>query len=189
MEHRGTTELRTRRLVLRRFELSDAEAVFEAFGGDSENARYTGFAPCATPRLTRTFLAENERRYAEDRSWYSWAIALKGQVIGSIAAYDVDERNCSAEIGYTIGRAWTGNGYAKEALAAVISYLLQDVGVNRLFGWCDTRNVASAHVMASCGMSFEGIAREARAMPDGLLHDVAYFSILKADRHPRLHLV
>lgn len=189
MKQRGTVELRTRRLVLRRFAAGDANAVYEAYGEDGDNARYTGFAPCATPEHTRAFLAENERHYAEDPSWYSWAITLKGQIIGSIAAYDVDERNCSAEVGYTVGRAWTGSGYARESLAAVIDFLLEDVGLNRVSGWCDTRNVASAHVMVSCGMSFEGIAREAQAMPDGLLHDVAYFSILKADRRPRLHLV
>jgi ribosomal-protein-alanine N-acetyltransferase len=64
-----------------------------------------------------------------------FAIQLKSNdaVIGTIDFGETDKEAHAAEIGYQLGKAWWGNGYAAEALKALIKYCFETVGLNRLW--------------------------------------------------------
>ncbi len=56
LTHKGTQVLRTERLTLRPFRLSDAEAMFRTWANDERVTRFLTWQPHGTPEVTRTLL-------------------------------------------------------------------------------------------------------------------------------------
>lgn len=59
------------------------------------------------------------------------------------------------EVGYRLGRAHWGRGYATEAVIAVRDYSFNVLGLPRLVALVDPMNVASIRVAKKAGMHFE----------------------------------
>ena len=133
MNHCGTVPLETARLVLRRFESSDAPAFFRNVCSDPKVSTYLTWKTHETPAETEALLTDFIRRY-ENPARYCWAIILKetNEVIGTVAAPTVHELTECVEVTYAVGSAWWGKGYAPEALKAVMDFLFDRVGVNRI---------------------------------------------------------
>ena len=66
--------------------------------------------------------------------FYRWAIIEKKSMenIGQIAFCRVYSECNTAEIEYCIGENFWGNGYANEALAAVIDFTFKNTGFHKL---------------------------------------------------------
>ena len=103
-----------------------------------------------------------------------------GEVIGTISVVELDERVEKVQIGYCIGRKWWSQGYTTEAFAAIISFLFEEVGVNRIEAMYDLRNPGSGKVMEKCGLQYEGTLRQAGWSNSGI-GDMAMHSILASE--------
>lgn len=88
------------------------------------------------------------------------------------------------EIGYCIGRKWWRQDYTSEALAELIRFLFEEVGVNRIEALHDIRNPNSGKVMQECGMKYEGTLRQGGKNYQGLC-DVALYAIIADDHFTR----
>ncbi len=64
-----------------------------------------------------------------------------------------------AMLGYTVGRAWWGQGIAVEAGLAVMSYGRESCGLARIWASTDARNARSQRVMEKLGMRRETLIR------------------------------
>lgn len=84
-------------------------------------------------------------------------------------------------IGYCMGRSWWHQGIMSEALGAVIEFLFQRVGVERIVARHDVNNPHSGGVMRKCGMNFEGIREKAHRNNQGVIDTAQYF-IERGDR-------
>lgn len=182
MKHLGTKSMETSRLVLRPFVLEDARAMYDHWASDDQVTKYLSWPTHENMDISQMVLSDWVSHY-EDERYYQWAIVPKdlGQPIGSIAAVHVNERVGKVEIGYCIGRPWWHRGVMTEALNAVIDYFLNEVGANRVEACHDPRNPHSGAVMAKCGMTFEGIQRQAGINNQGLC-DLSWYAILASDR-------
>jgi ribosomal-protein-alanine N-acetyltransferase len=72
--------------------------------------------------------------------------------------------SATAEIGYALGKTWWGQGYASEAIQALIDYAFVVLGLRRLTAHVDTRNQASHQLLLKLGFTHEGILREDSVM-------------------------
>ena len=111
-----------------------------------------------------------------------WAqLALDGGsgIIGDVAVW-LDADATMATIGYTLAPQHHGQGYAVEAVAAVIDWLFRRKRVHRVMATIDPRNLASARVLERCGFEYAGTARSA-AYVHGEWTDDARFSLLEPD--------
>ncbi|MDR0490897.1 MAG: GNAT family N-acetyltransferase [Oscillospiraceae bacterium] len=162
MTHKGTTTLATETTTLRRFEITDAPAMFRNLCSDAEAMRFLPWDVHASVGETEKHLEGYIAGYAKP-DHYAWAIAPKetGEAIGFIVAA-VDETINAAKVDYGIGRAWWRKGYASDALSAVIRFLFEEIGANRVYATHDPRNPNSGKVMEKCGMIYEGTLRQAR---------------------------
>lgn len=88
MGHIGTKPINTKRMLLRRFKVSDAEAMFTGWANDSEVTRWMRWKPHESPAETRQLLQEWAQRY-RDSDFYTWAMAdcQSGELIGSIGIW------------------------------------------------------------------------------------------------------
>lgn len=74
-----------------------------------------------------------------------------GAVIGEIGS-TLDEAAGCAQVGYSVVQSCWGQGYATEALRALVAELLGDVGVRRVFAETMVEHQASRRVMEKAGM-------------------------------------
>ncbi len=178
----GTKTIETERLILRRYVVTDAEDMFQNWAGDPEVTKFLSWPTHRSAEFTRELLSKWVSFY-EDGKTYNWGITLKGEdhVIGNIAVVEREERTCSYEVGYCLGKAFWGRGIMPEALKAVIQYLFKgEPDLNRIIATHDIRNKKSGRVMQKAGMHFDGVLRASKKNNQGL-HDTAYYSILRSD--------
>jgi RimJ/RimL family protein N-acetyltransferase len=92
-----------------------------------------------------------------------------------------------AEIGYALGRAHRGRGYATEAARGLLAYAFAELGLHRVQATTSPDNRASWRVMERLGMRREGRLREA-APQGGAWSDVLVYGILgSAFQRPAPH--
>jgi len=103
-------------------------------------------------------------------------------LIGSAGLRDIDHEHLQAELGFWIGRDWWGQGYAREAAAAVLRFGFETLGLNRICAHHMARNPAAGRVLLHVGMQREGLLRE-RVKKWGVYEDVVLYAILRDDRN------
>lgn len=179
MNHLGTLTLETPRLILRPFILEDAPAMYRHWANDPEVTKYLTWPTHPSVQVSEAVLQSWVSCYVNP-DYYQWAIVLKdnGEPIGSMAVVKQDDKVGKAEIGYCIGRSWWRQGITAEALSAVIRFLMDEVGMQRIEARHDPRNPASGAVMRKCGMTFEGTLRRSDWNNQGLC-DASYYAIIK----------
>lgn len=183
MKHCGTRQLETERLVLRRFVVEDAEAMYRNWASDPEVTKYLTWPTHANVDVTRAILKEWTATYAS-QNYYQWAIVLKENgacPIGSIAAVKLNDDVSIVQIGYCLGRLWWHRGIMSEALKAVIDFFFNEVGANRIEARYDPQNPHSGMVMQKCGMKYEGTSRSSDRNNQGIC-DACWYAILKSER-------
>ena len=184
MKHCGTQTLETKRLILRRFTVRDADAMYTNWASDPEVTRYLTWPTHAGVETSRAVLADWTAAYAQE-SCYQWAIVLKDRAdepVGSIGAVDVSDDIAAVQIGYCLGRRWWHQGIMSEALGAVMDFFFDAVGCNRVAGRHDPRNPHSGMVMQKCGMKYEGTQRSADRNNQGIC-DTSWYALLKDERY------
>ncbi len=181
IRHQGTVTLETERLVLRRFTLKDAAPMYEHWACDPAVTRYMTWEPHASVEVTKELLRTWINSY-DFPDYYQWVITLKeGDIpIGSIGAGQVRDDIRMVHLGFCIGKAWWHQGYTSEALARLIRFFFDDVGMNRVESCHEPENIHSGHVMEKCHMQYEGLKRQVIAKK-GALKDARYYAILAED--------
>lgn len=180
MNNRGTRTLETPRLVLRRFTLEDAPAMFANWASDPEVTKYLTW-PTHTSADASAWVLNSWCQNYDKPNYYQWCITLKGEdeAIGNIAVVKEQEVISCAEVGYCLGRKWWHQGIMSEALQAVMACLFED-GYQRVEAGHDVNNPHSGGVMKKCGMQFEGIHRKAGKNNQGIV-DMAIYARLADD--------
>lgn len=183
MRHLGTKQIETERLILRRFTVEDAPKMYENWASDDEVAKYVTWSAHANVEATTELLKMWVKGYEEENQ-YNWCMVLKenGEPIGNISVVAIKEQVQSMVIGYCIGRSYWQRGYTSEALQAVMNFLFDEVGVNRVEAAHDARNPHSGQVMKKCGMLYEGTRIEAGWNTSGLF-DVVCYGLTKKQRN------
>ena len=177
--------IETDRLVMRPFDMSDAQSMFRNWASDPDVVRFLQYDVCETLKATEKHINqwfEYFNNLPLGSSWCLFAIELKsdGELIGTIDFHENDKEARAAEIGYQLGKAWWRMGYATEALRRVIQYCFEEVGLNRLWADHNSLNVASGKVLLKAGMLHEGTFRQ-YYVRKGELVDKCSYAILMDD--------
>ena len=77
-----------------------------------------------------------------------------GAVMGACGLTGQDE---TPELGYWLGAAYWGKGYATEAVHALIDYAFVDLGHAALQAGARVTNPVSRHVLEKCGFQWTGV--------------------------------
>lgn len=99
------------------------------------------------------------------------------KVIGTVLLFKFDEGSNRLELGYALGRAHWRQGYATEALHAVLSHAFGAFGLRRLEAEVNTSNEASNRLLRSLGFTHEGLLRK-RWVAKGVAYDVNVYGLL-----------
>ena len=182
MKHCGTQRLETERLILRKFVIEDAAAMYKNWASDEEVTKYLTWPAHSSEEISRIVTEDWVNAYSEE-NFYQWAIVLKDieEPIGSMSVVHMDEDISMVHVGYCIGRNWWNKGITSEALKAVIAFFFDVVDVNRIEAKHDLQNPNSGKVMKKCGMKYEGTLRQSDRNNQGIC-DTCYYALLKSER-------
>jgi RimJ/RimL family protein N-acetyltransferase len=179
------SELLTPRLALRRLRLSDCAAVF-AVRSDPHVSRFQLWEPRSVEEV-RSFL-EGLLDLEPDTpgTWFQLAITLQdsGLLIGDCGLHFPPGEPHQAEVGITLASDHQGQGYATEALSAVLDYLFLSLGKHRVFASVDPRNRASIALLERVGMRKEAHLRES-VWCQGEWADDLVFAVLEREWRAR----
>ncbi len=183
MKNCGTQRIETDRLILRRYVIEDADAMYKNWASDSEVTKFLTWQPHSSVEVSRGII-ENWLKEYSDEKYYQWAIVLKdngNEPIGDISVVHMKEDISMVHIGYCLGRAWWRRGIMSEALKAVTDFMFDTVEVNRVESRHDPMNPNSGKVMQKCGMKYEGTLRSADRNNQGIC-DACYYALLRSER-------
>ena len=183
MKNCGTQRIETDRLILRRYTIEDADAMYKNWASDSEVTKFLTWQPHPSVDVSRSIIEDWLKKYSDEK-YYQWAIVLKdngNEPIGGISVVHMNEDISMVHIGYCLGRAWWRRGIMSEALKAVTNFMFDTVEVNRVEARHDPRNPNSGKVMQKCGMKYEGTLRSADRNNQGIC-DACYYALLRSER-------
>ena len=109
-----------------------------------------------------------------------WIINKNNSPIGEVHLTCNWETTHEWEIGYKLMKEYWGNGFACEAVKAVIKYAFANFDVNRIAAFINAENIKSAALAERAGMTKDGRLREVRFVK-GTYNDEYVFSILKRE--------
>jgi RimJ/RimL family protein N-acetyltransferase len=151
---------------------------------------------CSDPR-TKEWLGEMPEPYDENaaRAWLehqrenraagrsvAWAVVDpvdEATALGSVSFFDfVPEVEC--EIGYWAHPDARGRGVTTRAMAEVIRYAFEDLGVRRVTAAAAVDNAASRHVIETNGLTVFGVERLGAVVRAGRA-DLAWYDVLLDD--------
>ena len=175
----GTNTIATERLILRRFEYTDDDAMLKYWIADEKIQTMYAEPVYTTKKEVKELLDRYIGSYVKD-DYYRWAIIEKktGECIGQIAYFLVDSKNHFAEIEYCIGSDFQGRGYATEATKAVIEYGFEKMNLNKVQISTKAINIPSKRVIEKCGFTYEGTLRDYFYMNEEYVGRL-YYSILR----------
>lgn len=145
--------LRTERLVMRPFTEADRDA-FAAINADPEVMEHY---PAPLDRAESDALLERIRDAFREHGFGLWALelssssALLGYTGLAIPTWKNHLTPC-VEVGWRLGRAHWGQGYASEAARAALEVAFSDLGLEEVLSFTSLPNQRSARVMQRIGM-------------------------------------
>ncbi|MBV8976758.1 MAG: GNAT family N-acetyltransferase [Alphaproteobacteria bacterium] len=170
--------LTTRRLTLRPITVDDAEALFEA-RGDAEVMRYWDWPARKTVAEVRDIFEAHIPELGDGSTlWWVAALRPEGPVIGECDLSEIDSHHGRAEVGFLFARRWWGQGYAQEAMEAVIDHAFAGLALDRLWARCHAGNTASQRLLKRLGFRLEGTLR-GHVLRDGERRDCLVYGRLR----------
>ena len=138
----------TSRLILRRVEFSDAEALFDCLK-DEETARYLNFPSHKSLDVTKAVIAQG---FMSAMRLTSWGIVEKSshQFIGTIS---FDVRGDIAEFAYMLHKSYWGRGYMVEAMSCLRDFCFNQLEIKVICATHYVENQKSGHVMKKVDMT------------------------------------
>lgn len=172
--------LETPRLILRRLEMRDAPDLFD-YSRDPQVAKHVLWDAQTSVSEARAYVRYMLRRYRAGEP-ASWGIEEKEteRVVGTIGYMWYQRDNNACEVGYSLARRRWNRGYMTEALAEVLRFSFEELGVHRVEAQHEVENAASGAVMRKCGMRKEGTLR-GRLYNKGRYVDVDLYAMLRED--------
>jgi ribosomal-protein-alanine N-acetyltransferase len=171
--------IETERLILRPLTMADVDGVW-VYASDPEVTRFTIFDCHTNRRITEEWLKSAIESSAGESLLFGIEHREHSKIIGSCAIRAWDRQHNRAEMGWALARAYWNQGYATEAVRALIGFGFEHLKLNRLQALCVPAHIASRRVMEKAGMQFEGILRQAEFFKTAY-QDVALHSILREE--------
>ena len=148
-------KLETERLILRRFEESDAEDVF-AYAKDPDVGPIAGWPPHQSVEESLDVI----RNVLNGPEAYAICLKSDERAIGAIELKlkghtDFTEREDECELGYWLGKPFWGHGIMPEAAREMLRHAFEELGMRKV--WCGyyDGNTKSRRVQEKVGFVYQ----------------------------------
>lgn len=171
--------IETERLLLRAFERSDLDAMM-AYHSLPEVQRYLDWKSRDRVEVKAALDAMRQQyRLNRPGDTFTLAVARKSDetLIGHVSLRWTDATAGQAELRFVFNPTYRRQGYASEAVRAMLDIGFDNFGFHRVFARCGGDNQRSAKLMKALGMRLEAHYRE-HALFQGDWDEELHFAIL-----------
>lgn len=145
----------TERLILRRWEESDAEDLYK-YASNPDVGPIAGWPPHQSLDESKDVI----KNVFNGKEAYAICLKEDGKVIGAIELKlnghtDMTEKDDECELGYWIGRPFWGQGMMPEAANELLRHAFEDIGMSKV--WCGyyEGNIKSKRVQEKVGFKYQ----------------------------------
>ena len=140
----------TLRLLLRRPVLADADSIYDRYASDPEVTRFLSWPRHRSIDDTRTFIQFSDAAWCSHAAGPYLIESRSGLLLGSTGLEFTAAHQ--AATGYVLARDAWGQGYATEALIAMID-VARKLSIRELHAVCHAKHTVSQRVLQKCGFS------------------------------------
>lgn len=146
-------ELRTPRLRLRRSEPRDAEQI-SAYRSDPAVHMHQGWSRTDPDHVRGEIEQMSTRAPGAGGGWVQFTVETlgDGRLVGDVGLRIEEEDPGVVLVGYTMAPAEQGNGYATEAVGALVDYAFGTLGAEVVRAYADAGNAPSVRVGEKVGL-------------------------------------
>jgi ribosomal-protein-alanine N-acetyltransferase len=170
--------IQTERLLLRKLEPDDKEAIFE-IRSNPEIMKYLA-RPVAKTIADATAHLDNVLKNLQENTGIDWGLEERksGKLIGTIALWRITKENYRGELGYVLNEKWQQKGFMHEALTAIIDYAFVQLELHSIEANVDPLNMASAKLLEKNKFRKEAHFKE-NVFFEGAFLDSVIYSLVK----------
>jgi RimJ/RimL family protein N-acetyltransferase len=134
--------------------MKDKEDFFQ-YRSMPEIYQYQSWRPKHIKEIEEFIIKNDAVCLNSQNTWLQLAVCLKeGQMIGDIGIHFLED-DYQIEIGYTLSPEYQGNGYALEAVKAVMKFAFTDLKKHRIIASVDPDNIQSIKLLERIGFRKE----------------------------------
>lgn len=152
--------LETERLILRRWEESDAEDLYK-YASNPDVGPIAGWPPHQSLDESKDVI----KNVLNGKEAYAICLKEDGKVIGAIelklnSHTDMTEKDDECELGYWIGKPFWGQGIMPEAANELLRHAFEDIGMSKV--WCGyyEGNIKSKRVQEKVGFKYQWTSKD-----------------------------
>ena len=147
--------LKTERLLLRRWEDSDAENLYE-YAKDPDVGPIAGWPPHQSVDESRNVI----RTVFQGKEAYAICLKTDEQAIGAIELKlnghtDMTDRDDECELGYWLGKPFWGQGIMPEAVKEILRHAFEEIGMTKVWVGYYEGNSKSKRVQEKAGFRYQ----------------------------------
>jgi ribosomal-protein-serine acetyltransferase len=120
------------------------------------------------------------KKESELGSDFGYVIIFNDAVVGRIGIHNIDQQNKIASIGYWLAEDFAGKGIITKSCKAIIDYVFDELGLNRIEIKCGTGNFKSKAIPMRLHFNEEGIVRQGEFVNNKFIN-LFIFSMLKTE--------
>jgi len=153
-------ELETKRLILRRFAVTDAQAYYE-LRSNEEAMQFMDRPLWKNKEEALEAIKKTHQNFREKKGvWWVLADKRNNNFMGYVGFKDIDAKNKSAEIGYVLQPDYWASGWMTEAVGTALNFVFEKLNLHRVIGNINPDNEASRGLLKKFGFQKEAYFRE-----------------------------
>ena len=143
-------------ISIRKFERADIPKKVEWINNPENNQFLHYDLPLSIEKTERWFDS-----HVGETGRYDTVIEVDQVPVGLIGLLSIDQKNSKAEYYVTVGEtAYKGKGVAAKASYLILKYGFEELGLNRIYLFAETENLAAARLYEKVGFKLEGILKK-----------------------------
>ncbi|MBB5173865.1 GNAT family N-acetyltransferase [Texcoconibacillus texcoconensis] len=179
-ENTKTIHFQTENFIFRELNVDDKHDIYRLFS-DPQVTKFDYSEPIKTMQEAETFIDIAQQSY-QNPHYIIWGAEHieTGKLIGTCGFKNWNRTSQHAEIGGNLSRELWGNGYATEAMNAIIKHAFTTMNLNKICATTNEQNTTALAILNKYGFKHEGTLREHQKL-NAKFHDVLIYSLLKRD--------
>ena len=173
--------LTTPRLVLRRFTPTDWKDLLEVMS-DEEMFHHVDGLPLEEEQILRWLDSDTHVKLTTPNQPFHLGLEERTgrKLIGYAALRILEQASQQANVSVFVNRKFQRQGFATEALKAMLLFCFDAIGLHRVTAHCESRDAAACRLLEKAGMQREGEFRQDR-LRDGEWVNTVWFGALSED--------
>ncbi|RKI30806.1 N-acetyltransferase [bacterium 1xD8-6] len=171
-------------IIIRKMTENDADALMELCSSEAVYRYAPDFMTTKNKKAVIRNISQIGGRDFEKKLYIIAGVYLQedpNNIIATAEIFGYDKLVSMAEIGYRINERYWNRGIATKVTQALVAYLFDEIGLNRIQAKVMPENIYSAKVLLKNGFLREGLIRQGNFWKGRGVVDLDMYSLLKVD--------